>query len=151
MLKDIKPKEKDMRCNDIARGGGKRRGEKEREGSIEAQTRMYAASRTWHRSSSISRAFGFRRAGKIPLRFSPPLVRQMYRRRSRLSIAREKFSCWRNDAIRHRDSVKSNVENAFTRDRVHSSLDLRPHPRSCDWRTIRFRLVRHRASDRSVN
>jgi hypothetical protein len=28
----------------------------------------------------------------------------------------------RNIAIRHRDSVKLNEENAFTRDRVHSTL-----------------------------
>lgn len=42
--------------------------------------------------------------------------------------SREKFSCRRNAAIRHRDSVKSNVENAFTRDRVYSSLGFAPLP-----------------------
>lgn len=35
-------------------------------------------------------------------------------------IAVEKFSRRRNIAIRHRDSVKSNEENVFTRDRVLS-------------------------------
>lgn len=50
----------------------------------------------------------------------PAAERQMYRHRSWLPIARVKFSCRRNNAIRHRDSVKSDEENVFTRDRLHS-------------------------------
>lgn len=58
--------------------------------------------------------------------------------------SREKFSCRCNAAIRHRDSVKSNVENAFTRDRVRSSHGFAP-PSPESRLGKRFRFAWHRA------
>lgn len=81
---------------------------------------MHVASRIRHRSSSISRSFGgvffFSRRGGFYRCGFPAAERQMYRHRSWLPIARVKFSCRRNNAIRHYDTVKSNEENVFTRD-----------------------------------
>lgn len=114
-----------MRCNKIARGRkGSGREEREWYRSIEEDARC--ASRIRHRSSSISRSFGFffsrRGGGRSTAAVFPAAERQMYRHRSWLPIAWVKFSCRRNNAIRHRDSVKSNEENVFTRDRPYSSF-----------------------------
>lgn len=109
---------------------------------------MHAASRTWHRSSSISRAFGFRRAGKIPLRFSPPLVGTPDVP-SPITIADRAGSFPVGVTLRFVIAIASSRTwkmpsraIALTR---HS--DLRPHPDLAIGE--RFGFAWHRASDRS--
>lgn len=121
MLKDIKSKGKDMRCNDIARGGSgwtggwKKRG---RYRGVEEDARCIA-----YTTSIFIHQPRFRfLPGEDSIVVFPGNARCTADRA--VPIA-QKFSRRRIVAIRYRDSVKSDGENALTRGRVHSSTRIR--------------------------
>lgn len=135
--KDIKSKGMiwGVTTRDAGRAG---ESEADKKRGIEAWKRMHAASRTRHRSSSISQP---------RLRFPPgeeeTSPHAIYSRRTSrckyiptppLPIGNRDRRSFRDGVIRcdssYRDSVKSNVEKyAYARDRAHSLARIRTHSR----------------------